>query len=418
MLLDEVFLFLTLFSFGTIVIFYASYLACLSYYNKKSRSNKKLVEFSYPSVSLVVPVYNEEQIIGKKIENIEQMIYPSDKFEVVFVDGCSTDETCKLIMDYSQKSKKSIRLIKQEKRNGYTRAMMEGINNSKGAIIFATDAASYHYPDALQHLTKHFADPEIGAVTGREIVLGGEKKIGPQLEKSYRFFYDFMRRGETEIDSTPDSKGEILAVRREICKSLFEKLVLSPNASFDSCVPYQAKLMGFRTVYDEQAKYYEYAPSSFSDRTTQQIRRATLLIGAMLLFKNMLLNRKSGKFGMRILPVHFIMNCVLPSVFLVGVGSLVAVIVLDPISILPLWIIVLLALVVGKSRALIVSFSQSQFALVAALFRLARRRQSLLITSIPSTRSLGKTIPVDLSVNYGKLVINLAKIPNEDIPRD
>ena len=386
MLLNEVFLTLTLFSFGTIVIFYASYLACLSYYNKKRGSNKKLVGFSYPSVSLVVPVYNEEQIICKKIENIEEMVYPSDKFEVVFVDGCSTDGTCKLIMDYSRKSKKSIRLIRQEKRNGYTRAMIDGIACSKGEIIVATDAASYYYPDAIQHLTKHFADPAIGAVTGREIVLNGEKELGPQLEKSYRFFYDFMRKAETEIDSTPDSKGEILAVRQEICRSLFEKLVLSPNASFDSCVPYQAKLMGFRTVYDEQAKYYEYAPSSFSDRTTQQIRRATLLIGAMLLFKNLLLNRKSGKFGMLILPVHFMMNCVLPSVFLVGVVSLVAATVLGPLLVLPLWVIVLLALVVGKSRTLIIAFTQSQFALVAALFRLARRRQSLFITSIPSTR--------------------------------
>jgi poly-beta-1,6-N-acetyl-D-glucosamine synthase len=388
--LSEVFLILTFFSFGTILIFYASYLGCLFYYNKKSLKNSKLTEFSYPFVSLIVPIYNEEQIIGKKIDNIEKLIYPNDKFEIIFVDGCSTDETSKFIMDYSQNSKKSIRLIQQEKRNGYTHAMIEGIKNSKGMIIFATDAASYHYPDALQHLTKHFVDPKVGAVTGKEVVGGDEKKIGPKLERSYRFFYDFMRIGETEIDSTPDAKGEILAVRREICTSLFEKLVLSPNASFDSCVPYQAKLMGYRTVYDEMAKYYEYAPSSFSDRTTQQIRRATLLIGAMLLYKNMLLNKKRGKFGTLILPVHFIMDCVLPSVFLVGVGSLVVATVLNPISVLPLWILVLLTLAVGKSRALIVSFSQSQFALVVALFRLARRQQSLFITSIQSTRSIGK----------------------------
>ncbi|MGA2682194.1 MAG: glycosyltransferase [Candidatus Bathyarchaeia archaeon] len=386
MLLNEVFLILTLFSFGTIIIFYTSYLAYLFYYNKKSRSNGKLVEFSYPSVSLIVPVYNEEQIIGRKIENIEEMVYPSDRFEVVFVDGCSSDGTCKLIIDRSKKSKKSIRLIRPEKRSGYTQAMIDGIVNSKGDIIVATDAASFYYPDAMQHLTKHFVDPAIGAVTGKEIVMGGEKELGPTLEKSYRFFYDFMRKAESEIDSTPDSKGEILAVRREICRSLFEKLQLSPNASFDSCVPYQAKLMGFRTVYDEQAKYYEYAPSSFSDRTTQQIRRAALLIGAMLLFKNMLLKRKTGKFGMLIMPTHFIMDCVLPSVFLLGVVSLVITTVLTPLVVLPFWIIMLLLFIVGKTRSLIISFIQSQYSLVAALFRIARRRQSLFITTIPSTR--------------------------------
>lgn len=292
-IISEILLILVFFSFGAVVTFYLSYLGWLSRHYENRRPRNELGEYSYPSVSLIVPVYNEEQIIDKKLENIEELIYPDGKFEVIFVDGCSTDETCKLITEYSQKSKKSIRLIRQEKRDGYTRAMIEGVVSSKGEIIVTTDAASYYYPDALQHLTKHFADPEIGAATGRQIVLGGEKELGPKLERSYRFFYDFMRKAETEIDSTPDSKGEILAVRHEICRSLFEKLCLSPNASFDSCVPYQAKLMGFRTVYDEQAKYYECSPRSFSDRTTQQIRRATLLIGAMLLFKSLPLNRKT-----------------------------------------------------------------------------------------------------------------------------
>jgi glycosyltransferase involved in cell wall biosynthesis len=357
------------------------------------------MEFSYPSVSLIVPVYNEEQIIGKKIENIEEIVYPSDKFEVVFVDGCSKDQTCKIIMDYSQKSKTSIRLIRPEERNGYTQGMIDGIASSKGEIIVATDAACFYQPDAIKHLTKHFADPEIGAVSGREIILGGEKELGPQLEKSYRYFYDFMRSAETEIDATPDSKGEILAVRREICTRLFEKLRLSPNASFDSCVPYQAKLMGFRSVYDDQAKYYEFAPSSFSDRTTQQVRRATLLIGAMLLFKNLLFKKRYGKFGMIILPVHFIMDCVLPSLFFIGLGSLIISTILGSLFVLPLWFITVLALVVGKSQSLIVAFIQSQFSLVAALFKLASHNQSLFITSIPSTRGAKMEIPKELKIN-------------------
>jgi glycosyltransferase involved in cell wall biosynthesis len=392
-IITELFLILVFISFGTVVTFYLSYLGWLSWHYKNSRSKNEMCEFSYPSVSLIVPVYNEEQIIDKKLRNIEELIYPEDKFEVIFVDGCSTDETSNLIVDYSLRSKKSIRLIKSKKRNGYTQGMIEGISNSNNEIIVCTDAASYYYPDTLQQLVKRFLDPMIGAITGREIVCGDKKELGPQLERSYRFFYDFMRTAETEIDSTPDSKGEILAVRRVICESLFEKLRLSPNASFDSCVPYQAKLMGYRSVYNREAKYYERAPSSFSDRTTQQIRRATLLIGAMLLFKNVLLNRKCGRFGMQIFPVHFIMVCVLPSMFLLGIASLVGLTVLAPLLVLPLWIVVVLVCLPKTSRVFLVGFVQSQFALFAALFRLARHdRQGLFITSIPSTRT---TSPVE-----------------------
>jgi hypothetical protein len=190
------------------------------------------------------------------------------------------------------------------------------------------------------------------------------------------------------MDSTPDSKGEILAVRREICIGIIPNLKLSINASFDSCVPYQAKLMGYRTIYDEQAKYYEYAPASFTDRMNVQIRRATVLIGAMFMFKGMLLNKKFRKFGLLILPAHFTMYCLLPSIFILGFVSLAISTVVNPVYVIPIWGILATGMVASdKSRAILVSFTQSQFALFVALFRLAGRRQSLFIESVQSTRA-------------------------------
>lgn len=372
-------------SFLIVFLFYACYMILLSYFNKRAGSHAKTLDYVYPTVSIVVPVYNEEKIIAKKIQNIEDLIYPNDKIEVVFVDGHSTDKTLEIIKDQARACRKLVKLIEQDKREGYTRGIIEGISNSRGEIILATDAASYYHQDAIKHLVKHFVDPGIGAVTGKEIVLGDGKELGPQLEKSYRFFYDFMRKAETEMDSTPDSKGEILAVRRDICNSLLVNL--SSNASFDSCVPYQAKLMGYRTIYDEQAKYYEYAPASFTDRMRQQIRRATVLIGAMFLFRGMFLSKKYGKFGLVILPAHFTMCCVMPSIFMFGVVSFAIMTVIDPMKIILLWAIVMVAVIVSrKSRSVLISFIQSQFALVAAIFRLATRRESLFIESIPSTR--------------------------------
>jgi poly-beta-1,6-N-acetyl-D-glucosamine synthase len=375
-------------SFTITLLFYLSYSTLLLYFHKLSHLRKKNLQFTYPKVTLIVPVYNEESIILKKIQNIEEINYPNDKMEVLFVDGCSTDRTPQIITEKA-KSNKSFRLIIQEKRAGYTRALIEGIENSQSEIIVATDAASYYYSNAVSSLVKHFADLKIGAVTGREVVLRIKKgDLGPSLEKSYRLFYDFMRVAETEIDSTPDSKGEILAVRKEICDKLLEKLALSPNASFDSCVPYQAKLMGYRTIFEEDAVYYEHAPASFSDRMKQQVRRATLLIGGMLLFKSLLFNRKSGRFGLLILPAHLFMDCLLPSIFLLGLISFFILSIMNPAQMWIMWIVILISLLIEKSRLFIISFVQAQFALFIALFKLARREETLFIKSIPSTRPI------------------------------
>jgi cellulose synthase/poly-beta-1,6-N-acetylglucosamine synthase-like glycosyltransferase len=373
-------------SFLVIFLFYTGYLVVLYFFRKKGQENKKSLDFFYPEISLIVPVYNEEKIIDKKIQNIEELMYPNENMEVVFVDGRSTDRTVEIIKDSIRRFKRSAKLIEQERRMGYTHAMIQGILNSTGEIIVMTDAASYHYPEAIMHLVKHFRNHEVGAVTGKEIVLGDRGKLGPSLEENYRVFYDFMREAETEMDSTPDAKGEILAVRKDVCNHILPKL-RSPNASFDSCVPFQAKLMGYRTIYEPEAKYYECAPSSFMDRMKQQTRRATVLLGALLLFKGMPLRGRYGKFGLIILPVHFAMQCLLPWVFLLGVGCLLVLTFVDPLKTWLLWVITLGALAASrKSRLFLVSFVQSQIALLVATFRLATRRESLFIDTIPSTR--------------------------------
>jgi cellulose synthase/poly-beta-1,6-N-acetylglucosamine synthase-like glycosyltransferase len=375
-------------SFLIVLLFYIGYFLILYFSHNRVRNYEGSLKcFNFPTVSLIVPVYNEEKIIAKKIQNIEELNYPNEKIEVVFVDGHSTDRTSAIIKNQMQKCKKFIKLIEQRKREGYTRGITEGIANSKGEVIVMTDAGAYHDPDALKHLIKHFENPLVGAVTGKEIVIGNEGKLGPELEKTYRSFYDFMREAETTFDSTPDSKGEILAVRRDICESLATKIQNTPNASFDSCVPYQAKIMGYKTVYDPQAKYYEYAPASVMDRMKQQIRRATVLIGALIMFRQMFLKRKYGKFGTIIMPAHFIMLCLLPWIFLLGVSCLLILTLINPIGVIPLWIVAIgMVAVSRKSRVFLLSFIQSQIALVIAIFRLALRAESLLITTIPSTR--------------------------------
>ena len=377
-------------SFSILLLFYLSYFLVLySYHHKKKEKVESSSEF-YPSVSLIVPVYNEETIVPKKIENINELDYPKGKIEAIFVDGCSTDDTAEIVETYSKNHDGFVRLIRERRRGGYNSAICEGVLKSHGDIIVMSDAGAYYDPEALKHLVGHFVDPLVGATTGKEIVLGDPGALGPRLEATYRGFYDFMRTAETRMDSTPDSKGEILAVRRNICENLIQRINLSPNASFDCCVPYQAKLEGYRTIFEPKATYYEYAPSSFMDRMRQQIRRAAILTGSLLLFRDTIMNKKYGKFGLVIAPVHFVMQLILPWLFVLGCISLLIVTAMSPASTMVIWATLLLSsiLVSLRNRTLLLSFIQSQLALVIASLRVATRRNSVIIDTIPSTRKV------------------------------
>jgi hypothetical protein len=90
-----------------------------------------------------------------------------------------------------------------------------------------------------------------------------------------------------------------------------------------------------------------------------------------------------------IFPVHFALECILPSVFMLGVFALIVSTVLNPLDVVLLWVIVAIAAIASqKSRSFLFAFIQSQFALFIAIFRLAARRESLYIESIPSTRTI------------------------------
>ena len=95
-------------------------------------------------LSVICPIYNEENYIGKCIESILAQDYPKDDLEVLFVDGMSTDRTREIVEEYST-SYPYIRLIDNPKRI-VPPAMNIGIRASKGSIIIRLDAhADYAY---------------------------------------------------------------------------------------------------------------------------------------------------------------------------------------------------------------------------------------------------------------------------------
>jgi len=372
-------------SFSCIISFYALYFLILNHYIKKKEDTDPSDSFR-PHVSMIVPIHNEEGVILKKIQNLVESNYPKNRLEVIFIDGCSTDNTARIISNYA-KNHSFIRLIQQDGREGYNAAVFEGFSHSTGDIIAITQADALYEPNALELLVRHFADPKVGAVTGKQIISNRGEGVAPGLTGVYRDFYDFVRMAETRMDSPFDIKGEICAVRREICEHLLMKSALLARGCVDCCLSSQARLEGYKTLFEPSAKYHEYVPQSVRERMQAQVRRGTVLIESLLLFKNMLFNKKYGLFGLIILPAHLVMLTALPWMFLLGALCIPAAIISNPIITSLLLAVLLTGLAVNsKFRMLLLSFVQSQVALVIATLRVATHRESQMIPKISSTR--------------------------------
>lgn len=362
---------ITFASIALFVGFYASYyVICFVYVRKKlAFENSRFEEQQLPIVSLIVPVFNEVKIIQQKIENLQKIDYPSDKFEVVFVDGGSNDGTVEKIESSSRTISYSQRIIKQGSRKGFNSAVVEGFLQTTGEIIFITGAETEYAPDAVRLIVDHFANPKVGAVNGTMQISNLDAGYSTQIEASYRSFYDFIREAESKIDSPFDIKGEIAATRRSICQHIVSKDGILRKGCIDACFSFQAKELGYRTIYEPRAVYSESAPETMRDSFKQQIRRGATLIENTLAYKSMILRPQYGKFGLLIIPAHFLMLLVLPFFFFISIGGTLLLTMLTPLN-----YFLIVAIVLGLSGLVlsreVQAFAKVQLVLIFVLFRM------------------------------------------------
>jgi cellulose synthase/poly-beta-1,6-N-acetylglucosamine synthase-like glycosyltransferase len=274
-----------------------------------------------PTVSFIIPVFNENKIIRKKIENLRDLIYPRSKLEIVFVDGGSTDGTEKAIMDSASGVDFNIKFKQQGRRMGFNRAVIDGFENSTGDIIFITGADTMYAPDVLKRIIPYFSDSRVGAVNGLQVIQNLDEGISPKHEHAYRGLLNFVKAGENNMDTQFDVQGEIVAARRIICEELVNNPDFRDKGCIDFCFFLQSRTDEYLSFFEPNAVYYEISPRSFRDSFKQRLRRAATLIQNMFIFRNVMLNKKYGLFGMLIMPAHFSMLIVMPYIFLFSLIS-------------------------------------------------------------------------------------------------
>ena len=363
-------------SYGLIILYYGKLKP-----TRNTNGKYKFEQVSEPLVSIITPTHNEEKIIAKKVENLLASKYPKEKLEIIFVDD-SDDSTPKILEDYSLKFH-SIRLIKFAKRMGYSPSMFAGVTESKGDFVVLSDAGSFHDENTITNLVRHFSDPKIGAVTGTEVILNVDEAVGSS-EALYAKLHNFVRTAETNMDSTFYFKGEASAVRKDLLSEL-----KSYGATFDTATALFVRKKGYKTIFDPEAKFYEYAPKANDEYIQQKTIRAANWIKILLKFKSMAFNRKYGKFGLFTLPANFGMLMIAPLAILLGFLSLAVLTIFDPIFSLYIWgtlgAIALISIVLSKH--LLVTFLDFEYSLLKALYQVAfTKKKHDQIATIQSTR--------------------------------
>lgn len=146
---------------------------------KNDLDSNSLSEF----VSVIIPFRNEEKILQRNLASVESQSFPKDRYEIIYVDDNSDDNSVKVIEDNI--SSNNVRIIKSENnfndRAHKKLALKMAIENSKGEIIITTDADCFHGRDWLSTMVKKF-DMETGFVSG-PVEFVDDGKLFSKLQK-------------------------------------------------------------------------------------------------------------------------------------------------------------------------------------------------------------------------------------------
>lgn len=131
-----------------------------------------------PNLSIIMVSYNAENTIKRAIDSIMEQTY--DNFEVVFIDGQSSDHTCDIIKDAIKRLKErgiGTKFI-SEPDSGVYDAMNKGAKNASGLWTTYMNADDRYYDDSVLERVMSCVDTSKDIVYGDTVfVKGDEKKI-------------------------------------------------------------------------------------------------------------------------------------------------------------------------------------------------------------------------------------------------
>jgi len=221
-----------------------------------------------PTVTIVIPAYNEEPVIARKIENTLALDYPRENLEVV-VASESTDGTDAIVREYAGRG---VRLLPSDERRGKVRNLARAVPETHGEILVFTDANAMIRPDALRKMVRHFADPRIGSVSGRLTYRNEAKTAAGESEGIYWGIERILKTASSRLLSLPGANGSLFGVRRECYRPI------APNRGDDFEIPIRCIIDGYGSILEPDAVSVEEA----TVRLVHEYRRKVRIINWML----------------------------------------------------------------------------------------------------------------------------------------
>jgi len=292
---------------------YAIYPAMLRLFARRGGNALVIGDANYqPSISVVVPAYNEETQIGGAIEALLAQNYPRNKMQILILSDFSTDATDRIVSSYADRG---VELMRMPKRSGKTAMENAACRLLRGDIVVNSDASIRLHPDATRKLIEQLSDPSIGVASVRDVSVSVGRPQANATEAGYVDYEMRLRALETRAGGIVGASGCCYAIRTDL-----HRLPIPPDLSRDFSAALTARAHGFRAVSVDEAIAFVPRTATLRREYTRKVRTIARGMETLLGVAHMLDPMRYGAFSWRLIS-HKVCRWLVP---LAGVPALAA----------------------------------------------------------------------------------------------
>ena len=200
-------------------------------------------------ISVVIPLYNEEESIGELYEWIERVMAEKGfSYEVIFISDGSTDRSWEIITGLRERSQ-HVKGIKFRRNYGKSPALYCGFAEAQGDVVITMDADLQDSPDEIPELYRMVKEEGYDLVSGYK-----QKRYDPLSKTLPTKLFNATARKVSGIKNLHDFNCGLKAYRKEVVKNI------EVYGEMHRYIPYLAKQAGFdkigeKVVHHQARKY-------------------------------------------------------------------------------------------------------------------------------------------------------------------
>lgn len=230
-----------------------------------------------PTITVLVPCFNEGEAIGKTISRIFAAGYPEEKLEVICVNDGSKDDSLRHMLA-AQTRHHHLVVVDFEKNRGLCHGWGVATILARGEFMVCVDSDTFIFPGSLKKLMQGFADPGVGGVSGHCDIENADVNTLTRLQDvRYYFSYKIMKAAESVFGCVSCLPGCFSAYRRVCVLAVLDKWInatvlgehgnFADDRSLTNCI-----LKDYKIVYDDEALATTVCPENWRQYIRQQAR--------------------------------------------------------------------------------------------------------------------------------------------------